>query len=180
MHRFSCLLVIAMSGLFSACDRNDSNLTPTQPAESASHSSNSVSPQVVIPDQSLPAADYITLGLPSYDRPWIGQDMAVAASKLQSLSPEKLPRFNSSRSGQVFARIVARDNLNFFRTGSLPIEIRISSSLDYLGGISAIIKLYASAFMANKATGDDLIELMGANLQAVQVVRGTISTSHTQ
>jgi hypothetical protein len=125
----------------------------------------------VVPDQSLPADDYIAMGLPSYDRPWTGQDMASAAVKLEPMattSPEQLPRFQSDRSGRMFARIVARDNLEFYRSRDLPLGSRMQLSLDYMTALNGICKAYLSAFVSKKATEDDVMELMGACLRGAQ------------
>ncbi len=69
----------------------------------------------------------------------------------------------------MFARIVSADNLNFFRSRSLPLASRFPQGIDYFDSLNAILKVYLSARVANKVTGDDLIELMGAELRAAQV-----------
>jgi hypothetical protein len=110
--------------------------------------------------------------MPSHDRVWVGKDMAVAASKLLALAgraPDQLPRYGSERSGAMFARIVARDNLNFFRSRSEPLESRMAQALDYVDSLNAIAKIYLSARLANNVKGDELIELIGAELSAFQV-----------
>jgi hypothetical protein len=98
--------------------------------------------------------------------------MAVAASKLQALaakSPEQLPRFGSTRSGPMFDRIVARDNLEFFRSRSVPLASRLPDSLNYLQSLNTILKEYTSARVANNVAGIDLIELLGAQLSVAEV-----------
>lgn len=173
---YSLFVLFGVAILSNACDRDSS--TPTSRASStAAPAATSYSPTPTttlasVGDQSLIADQYITLGMPSYDRTWVGQDMATVASKLQVLArtaPEQLPRFNSSRSGPMFARIVARDNLDFFRARSLPLASRFPQALDYIDSLNAISKLYMSAFVAKKVTGDELVELMGAELRAAQV-----------
>jgi hypothetical protein len=163
--------LIGVAMLLNGCDRDHSVSTAAPPATTAPVSPARKSPEPVA-DHSLPASEYISLGMPSYDREWIGQDMAVAAAKLQALaaqSPGQLPRFGSKRSGPMFARIVARDNLKFFRSRSLPLASRFPQSLDYFQSLNAILKVYLSAREANQVTGEDMIELVGAQLRAVQV-----------
>jgi hypothetical protein len=96
-----------------ACDR-----------DSSSSGAGGAAPPKIVPDASLPADEYVAQGFPSHDRPWSGREMAVAAEKLKALStrkPQHLPRRGSANSGAVFARLVAIDNLAFFRNRSLPI-----------------------------------------------------------
>ncbi|HXO28864.1 MAG TPA: hypothetical protein VOA80_16050, partial [Thermoanaerobaculia bacterium] len=126
-----------------------------------------------IADRSLPDDRYVSLGLPSYDREWTGQDMTVAAALLQQLAaqhPEQLPRFRSRRSGKVFARIVAPENLRFLRDRSLPLGTRMPQELETLESSNAITKLYLAAFSASAVAGDDLIELLGIELRESQVL----------
>lgn len=70
-------------------------------------------------DQSLTEEEYAALGMPTHDRLWSDAEMAKAASVLQTLgqnAPEHLPRFNSKRSGKVFARLAARENLEAYKS----------------------------------------------------------------
>ena len=123
-------------------------------------------------DDSLPNDRYIALGLPSYDREWTGQDMAVAASKLQTLAdghPEQLPRFQSAQSGKVFARIVSPENLSMFRNRSVSVRARFPQALQCTESVKTIVKLYVSAFTADKVEGDDFIEIIGADLRVWQM-----------
>jgi hypothetical protein len=125
-----------------------------------------------VDDKSLSKDRYVALGLPSCDRDWTGEDMAVAASRLQQLAaghPEQLPHFRSHESGEMFARMVARENLASLRTRSLPLSVRLPQALQYLESSNTILKLYLAAFLAKQAGGDDLIELMGACLRVTQV-----------
>ena len=98
--------------------------------------------------------------------------MTTAANALRSISaasPGQLPRLDSSRSGAVFARIIARDNLDFFRNRSLPLNSRFPAAIAYIESLNGIVKIYLSAFTSRHVSGDDLIELMGAVLRTVQV-----------
>ncbi len=158
-----CVLVMRVAAFLGACDRNQT--TSGTPSTTVS------------PDQSLAANEYISLGIPSYDREWTGQDLAVAAAKLEVLaaqSPEKLPRYHSNRSGVVFARIISRDNFKLSQSHSLPFATRFTDSLSSLQSISAITKTYLSAQGAGKVGSDELIELLGASLSSAQVEVGLV------
>jgi len=147
----------------SACDRE----TPSGPASA------DASPPKSVPDESLPADQYVTQGLPSYDRPWVGQDLTVVAAKLKALAadnPQQLPRRGSDKSGAVFARLVADDNLAFFRNRSLPLSSRFPDGLAYFQSQNEILKSYAGALDRGKVSGDDVIDLLAAELSTVQAV----------
>jgi hypothetical protein len=169
---FSWVLVAATAIFLNACDRDSSTAAPGPSPAGAIPSPNPTTAPNPVADRSLSADEYIALGMPAYDRVWTGQDMSTSASRLQALAttaPQQLPRFNSSRSGPMFARIVARDNLDFFRSRSLPLASRFPQAIEYVESLNAILKVYLSASAANQVTSDDLIELMGAELRAIQV-----------
>src|SRR4051812_13257608 len=70
------------------------------------------------PDHSLPAEEYIKLGVPTHDRPWLGSDMTRAAEALSDIAKDdarKLPRHQSERSGTVFARMISVQNLEIVK-----------------------------------------------------------------
>jgi hypothetical protein len=160
--KWRLLFIACVVVLLSSYDLHSATAAP--PATAPSRPPASTAPAS---DRSLPADEYITLGMPSYDREWVGQDMAVAAAKLQAMakkSPEKLPRFGSNRSGPVFA-----ENFNFFRSRSLPLGTRFPQFLDYTDALNAIVKLYASARTTNKEWAAELVELSGAMLRALQL-----------
>jgi hypothetical protein len=121
------------------------------------------------PDRSLTSDEYIRLGMPAHDRPWSGADMTAAAKVLTTLAekdPGLLPRYQSERSGEVFARLVAvEQNLAVSKNKTLPVGPRIDNYADYLKSANKIAKLYASAFIARKLEGAEMIEFLGALLR---------------
>ena len=122
----------------------------------------------VLPDRSLTPEEYIRVGLPAHDRPWSGADMARAERVLSALAakdPSQLPRYQSERSGAVFARIVADDNLGFSRNRSLPLEARMPDAMEYFRSSNAVTKLYAAALSTGAITGAELVELIGSTLR---------------
>src|SRR5215467_13179378 len=85
----------------------------------------------VAPDHSLTAQTYIQKGMPANDRLWAEDDYAKAASVLKTLAASdatQLPRYGSSTSGAVFAKIVSRDNLSLALTEALPTEQRLTAA----------------------------------------------------
>src|SRR5688500_15643215 len=139
------------------CDRDAA--APTQTTASA---------RPAAEDVSLGDDEYVSMGIPSYDREWTGTDMSAAAPKRQELEASdagKLPRYQSPRSGRMFARLVAQSNLKFFQARSLPLESRLPQALEYGESSSVILKTYLAAFLAGKVSGDDLIELLGGQLR---------------
>jgi hypothetical protein len=124
-----------------------------------------------VPDQSLSGEGYLALGVPAYDRDWTSAQMSAAVSKLQALastSPEKLPRFQSPKSGALFARIVSREPLHFYRDKSHPLDARMQEALGCLQATNSLLKAYLPAFNLGRVSGDDLIELFGALLRSTQ------------
>lgn len=120
-------------------------------------------------DESLADAQYVALGLPAHDHHWSGEDLHEAAVHLQALAttkPRSLPRYRSARSGRVFARIIARDNLEVLRNPAAPISIRLPAALVYTHELNGIYEIYAAALRAKTVTGDDLAELHAARLRA--------------
>jgi hypothetical protein len=63
-------------------------------------------------DESLTVEQYLGLGVPPPDRAWQAEDYKKAGRVFSKLSREQLPRFESPRSGEIFARIVSLDNFD--------------------------------------------------------------------
>lgn len=164
------IVIVGLAPTLNGCDRNSA--TPTIENSETTTSAEAVALSTQIPDKSLTANEYIALGMPAHDREWAARDMAAAVSTLKVLasqSPEQLPRFGSAKSGAVFARIVTADNLKFCQSRSLPLEARFPQALEYSISQNEILKIYLSARVADKVTGNEIVELMGAQLRGVQV-----------
>ena len=122
-------------------------------------------------DESLTSEDYLRLGMPSDDRNWSSIDMVQAQKILASLpgGHASLPRYQSERSGAMFARLTSSQNLELFRNRSLPPEGRISLALNFGRASNEIFKLYLAAFIKKKVRDSEMIELLGAQLRMVVV-----------
>lgn len=128
-------------------------------------------------DRSLSLDEYIQSGVPASDRPWSGEDMARAADRLMALARQdqgKLPRFASKRSGELFARITARKNLDLYRNRSLPLAARLPDALKYTESLNQMAKTYLSSFLKGATGGGEVIELLGAELRLMVVLMESI------
>jgi hypothetical protein len=104
---------------------------------------------------------------------WLGNDMAQAAKVLASVAADggrRLPRYRSDRSGVVFARMTAHQNLDGLRDKSLTIAVRLPLANSYFQALNQITKLYVGAFAKGEVAGGDLLELMGAQLRNAAVL----------
>jgi hypothetical protein len=89
-------------------------------------------------DQSLKSEEYVRMGLPAPDKVWSGADMMKANQVLASFTPGKaaqLPRYKSSRSGDVFARLTSVESLPSFRDRAVPVQTRLQQAGDYGHGL---------------------------------------------
>lgn len=93
------------------------------------------------------------------------KNVADILHAMQAEQPNQLPRFESAKSGALFARIISPDNLIFFRHQSLPLESRFPLGIAFMQAQSSILKTYLSAFLKNQCSGHELIELMGSQLR---------------
>jgi hypothetical protein len=125
------------------------------------------------PDQSLTTAEYVRLGLPAPSGEWSGDDMLQAAKTLTTVAAEgadRLPRYQSKKSGDVFARMNSPENLATFFSESVPIATRIQMAGNYVQGNSKILELYVAAFGKQLVGGSELVELTGTNLRSASAM----------
>ena len=124
-------------------------------------------------DELLTIDDYIRAGVPSHDRTWSGDDMRRAADALTRLAKSNaanLPRYEGARSGAVFARLVADDNLDLSRNRSIPIDQRLPNASQLMRSTNQILKVYLAASTRRTIGGSELVELMGAQLRTSSVL----------
>lgn len=163
--RLSVVNAIALLlGVFSGSGCNNPAPTEAKPENSAKSNVGTPIPR----DNSRTANEYIRLGLGAPEREWAGSDMVVAARVLTSLTKDgyqQLPRYQSERSGEVFARITSAQNLSVLKNRTLPLESRAQLMSSYSEGLSAIYKIYMAAFAKGEIGDPEIVELMGASLR---------------
>ena len=120
------------------------------------------------PDRSLTLDQYIEAGVPAHDRGWAGDDVARAVDVLGAMVRKdagQLPRYRSPRSGLLFERLLADENLDLYRNLSVPLEQRFPDALKYQQSNNLLLKLYLAAYNGGAVGTDELVELFGGQLR---------------
>lgn len=131
-------------------------------------------PPIKLPDDvSLPAEEYLRLGLPAWDRQWSAEDMTRAADILAPGAPKlgpPLPRFESKRSGTVFARLTAPDNFAMLQDPSVPPKARMILHSNFNEAFNRILMRYGVEFDKDIVSDRDMIEMFCVQLHACVMV----------
>ena len=126
-------------------------------------------------DRSLTPEEYVKLGVPGHEKAWSTADMVAANKALAALAqkePQSLPRYQSERSGPVFARITAAENLAPFMDRSQPIGRRLVQANEFGGAANNIAKLYLEAGQRGFVGGSDMAEFLAMGLRnSVALIR---------
>ena len=120
----------------------------------------------VPPDESLTTDEYVGLGLPDPDKEWTGEEMAKAQSVLAEVAQkgaEHLPRYESDKSGAVFARLISTDSLKTFVDPALPLGGRVIGVAVYSEAVGKLLQIYFNALKAEQVDGRDMLELSEAS-----------------
>jgi hypothetical protein len=128
-------------------------------------------------DHSLSVEEYIRDGMPPVDRPWSAKDFGMAYSEILTRSqrdPGQLPRYQSPRSGAIFARMTAVENLEPFKDKSKPLDTRIPQGLEYYKTLPNLVRIYAGAHEKGAVGDSEIIELTGHMLRGSVVLLGLI------
>jgi len=161
----ACLLVAA------GCGGNTADRAPGAPALVAEPSTEQNSGRQPAPEMTLD--QYVEAGVPEADRGWSGSDMGRAAEALLLLArgdAHRLPRYESPSSGALFARLMADENLDFFRNPSIPLDQRMPEGMAYMHSLNTIMKLYLEACNKGAVGSVELAELVGAQLGLLVVM----------
>lgn len=129
------------------------------------------------PDGSLTADKYVEAGMPSIDQSWSAVNMSRASDVLTLLSQRdtrRLPRSESAKSGAVFARLTADDNLDAFRDESVPLEKRMQDGMTYSQSLNSIVRLYQTACKKGEVGSLDVAGILAAQLKLWVVVAPVI------
>jgi hypothetical protein len=160
------ILALALIAAAAGCD--DALRAPGRLAEVR----HDPAPSEPAPDESFTTAEYVRRGLPEPDRPWSIDDLVQAKEVLESVAREGcqfLPRYQSERSGEVFARLTSPENLKPFLDPDLPL-IERSLAAQFLQAHIEIINVYSSTFPSESAAGSEIEELIGFELQTTVVM----------
>jgi hypothetical protein len=125
-------------------------------------------PEIEVPrDRSLSVKEYMQAGFPDPEGPWGLTEMFKARTALRTLAkdPAHFPRYESKRSGAVFARLTSAQNLDRYRDKNLPLRERLDVATSYLVNFTTIHELYTQA-MVQQAVGDsEMVEIAGFYLE---------------
>ncbi|MGE3855160.1 MAG: hypothetical protein AB7K09_25740, partial [Planctomycetota bacterium] len=119
-------------------------------------------------DTTLTIAQYRSLGIPDPDRSWTPdeyQRVVSALGKLAAEHPDQLPRISSRRSGPVFARMVANENLTAFDEG-LPLETRQNQSMLVRDQVLKLSTMWHAAIQGRLMAGESVA---GLTMEAAEI-----------
>jgi hypothetical protein len=128
--------------------------------------------EIVVPeDRSLSIQEYLQWECPPPDRPWGVVDLfklKTAFTTKPLLDGKKrppVPRYNSKRSGELFARITSAQNLDRVRDRSVPVKNRLDFATAYVSTFVSIYELYGQAFLQHEVGDSEMVEICGLYLQ---------------
>jgi hypothetical protein len=111
------------------------------------------------PASSLGTKDFLDRGVPSPDRAWSAKDYSAATGALRGLKPDAYPLRGDPKSGPVFARFVADDNLAFSRNAKMPLDTRLPEAVEALGASRSLAGVYLEAFQKGAPLGPETLAL---------------------
>jgi hypothetical protein len=123
-------------------------------------------------DRSASITEYLKAGVPALNRPWSPSDLSIAVDVLNGVAREELPRYQSQRSGDLFSRITTCITLESVRADEGAVVDRMRLAAQWMKSGQEILKLYFEAMSQNAVGGDEVVELMGAQLRGSVVVIG--------
>lgn len=160
-------LLIAAARSCTRATEQAADAPPSQPAEPP--------PPVTIPeDRSLPAKDYAAQGMPDPGTAWAGSDYAEAVRCLAVLGVGdvcQLPRLDSPRSGTLFARMIADDNIAPLRDPARPVADRLSLAGDLMIHLNRLAILYIQASNRGQGVFDaEIVELLALSFRTTVAI----------
>jgi hypothetical protein len=133
--------------------------------------------QIYPQDESLDAAAYASLGIPSADEPWSVDDYRAAIAVLDSIAkatPNALPQYGSPRSGALFARIVAINNAHGVDP-SLTDDARLDSVVLLTQEFNGLLGVYTQAGAQGMVFDNELAELLGYALSTADSIAAMVT-----
>ena len=98
-------------------------------------------------DDSLTVKEYRASGLPDPGKVWDSGDYSMAFAVLENLkntTPNRLPRKNSRKSGEVFERMLSLKSLSSPQDNSIPYELKLSETRNFLKTCEKWIFIYTN------------------------------------
>ncbi|MFY0529913.1 hypothetical protein ACN28I_44355 [Archangium gephyra] len=137
--------------------------TPTATSEGKAPGPSPVSQPAppAVEDRSLGLEQYVELGVPSAEGSWDGEDYVLAAQALAAIAqknPAELPRYQSTRSGPLFARLTAFENVDAIEKLEVAPLARVQLAGSVMEPVSQILMLYIGA-NENGSFSTEMIEL---------------------
>jgi len=128
-------------------------------------------------DHSIEMKELKKMGIPDCNKLWSGNEYTKAYSILMDIKnqqPYKLPRKGSEKSGEVFDRLINRENMSFLQNDSIPLNIRAQAILRFLGTYEDIIDIYSNILMKKQYYTPELVEiyLFGLDIMQEMLVLG--------
>lgn len=121
-------------------------------------------------DRSLTVRDYMDRGMPAPDRAWNPTDYTTASEVLGKLTPDQLPRSDSSRSAPFMNRIVNPENLELCTGVDAPRVTRMNMCGAYMKSVLGVANLYLAAMQRDHGYDDDTLDLTSLILRVAPVV----------
>lgn len=160
--------ILLLAACLSGCSKHE----PAPPAVAPATGALATGALATIPspsdgDPSLTSAEYIKLGFPQLDQPWSASETYRAFKVLEDIAVQdarRLPRYRSTQSGKVFARITSPDHIEVFKESLLSLKEERMRQLTVcglnLGRIGSLYQLHLpDSHQAEK------VEFMGAHFR---------------
>lgn len=112
-------------------------------------------------DHSLTIKEYVKLGMPDHKKNWTNDEYISANITLGTLkinNPLAFPRKRSKKSGDLFMRLVSKENLSFTTNQELPIRSRAFLIQHYPRFQYELTQLYTDASKEEQYYNEELIE----------------------
>lgn len=112
-------------------------------------------------DPTLSSAEYEARGMPPIQNPWsvaVYQQAVPVLTTLRTENPALLPRFSSKRSGEVFRRMVSRENLQLYTNKDMDWTTRRSSLGDLLVVLPSVMGIYGGAVQEGQPLDREMLE----------------------
>lgn len=112
-------------------------------------------------DHSLTIKEYVKMGMPDHKITWTNDEYISANITLSTLkinNPQAFPRKRSKKSGDLFKRLVSKENLSFTNNQELPIRNRAFLIQHYPRFQYELTQLYTDSSKEEQYYHEELIE----------------------